>query len=247
MTLALISASIIGLILGLLGSGGSILTVPMLIFIAGRPEPLAFAESLAIVGIIAFMGALPYARQGYVDWQSALLFGLPGMAGAYGGAYLSYYLSAVLRLKLFAGVMIVMALLMIFPRSFWPTPARQTAGMTILEGLLLGGLAGCMGIGGGGLIVAALVLHHHLPMPMAVGTSLVIVTVNSAVGFARHLSTLEALHLTVSWGMIGAISSAGVLGSMAGSQLSAFIAPTRLKQLFGWNALAIGCYMLLAR
>ena len=246
--LALLGALFIGLSLGLLGSGGSILTLPMLILVLGRPEQLAFAESLAIVGVLATVGSLPYAAASTIDWQSVFFFGLPGMVGAYGGAAASYLISATLHLKLFALVMLIMAVMMLLPHSRCEhaSSSAQPRWMNALGGLLIGCLSGCMGIGGGSLIVSALVLYHHLPMPIAVGTSLVIIAMNASIGFAKHLMALHALHQEVSGEVIVTVSAAGIAGSFLGALLSKVIPPLRLRQLFGLNALAMGLYILFA-
>jgi len=107
MLLAWMGAILIGLALGMLGSGGSILTVPILVYLVGEPDKLAIAESLAIVGLIALVGAVPYALKGLIDWRNVLFFGLPGMAGTYLGAYLSQWLPGVWQLGLFALVMLL--------------------------------------------------------------------------------------------------------------------------------------------
>jgi len=112
MTLALLGALIIGLTLGLLGSGGSILTVPVLVYVLGHNGKVAIAESLAIVGGIAIAGMLPYARARQVDWRSVLFFGLPGMAGTYGGAWLARFISGPTQLVIFGCVMLAAAWMM---------------------------------------------------------------------------------------------------------------------------------------
>ncbi len=115
MIFAWIGAALIGLSLGLLGSGGSILTVPVLVYLVGEPEKLAIAESLAIVGGISLIGAIPYALKRQIDWRSVLWFGGPGVVGTYLGAALSVYLSGVVQLLLFAAVMLLAAVMMFRP------------------------------------------------------------------------------------------------------------------------------------
>ena len=109
---SVVGAILIGLTLGLLGSGGSILTVPVLVYLLGHQDKVAIAESLAIVGGIALAGMIPYARARLIDWRSVVLFGLPGMAGTYGGAWLARFVSGPAQLTLFAGVMLIAAWMM---------------------------------------------------------------------------------------------------------------------------------------
>ncbi|MEL6615065.1 MAG: sulfite exporter TauE/SafE family protein, partial [Bacteroidota bacterium] len=175
MLYALLGAVAIGLVLGLLGSGGSILTVPVLVYLAGHADKVAIAESLAIVGAIAAVGAMPYARQRLVDWHSVLYFGVPGILGTYAGAALSAFIPGAVQLALFAAVMILAAVLMFRGRKEVPEGEerpRQPLWLIAVEGLLVGVLTGLVGVGGGFLIVPALVLLGGLSMRVAVGTSL---------------------------------------------------------------------------
>ncbi len=247
MILALLGALAIGLSLGLLGSGGSILTVPVLVFILHTPEKPAFAESLAIVGCIALMGSIPYVWRKQVHWNSVLFFGLPGMLGAYLGGQGSYYISGSIQLMIFACVMLLVATMMLFgPSSFdkW-TPSRQAIWLTILEGFLVGGLACLIGIGGGFLIVPALVILTNLSMPLAIGTSLIIIAMNSFTGFIEQLTMLNSLKLDISWKIIGIISIIGILGSFAGSWIGKKVPQIYLRKVFGLSILAMSFYILL--
>ena len=164
--MAWLGALVVGLSLGLLGSGGSILTVPVLIFLVGEPEKVAIAESLAIVGGIALVGSLPFAVRKLIDWRSVAFFGVPGMAGAYLGALLSRYVSGGFQLALFALIMLVAAFFMFrppaVPRSAAAAPRRPWK--IGLDGLVVGVLTGFVGVGGGFLIVPALVLLGGLSM-----------------------------------------------------------------------------------
>lgn len=249
MILALLSALIVGISLGLLGSGGSICTVPVLVFILQRPEKVAIAESLAIVGSIAVVAAIPYILRTQVHWRSVLLFGLPGVGGAYFGGYESYYISGFIQLTIFALIMIVVAGIMLFgsPPVNQPTPYQQPPLLTILEGFLLGCMTGCIGVGGGFLIVPALVILNHLSMSFAIGTSLIIITMNAFTGFFRQLVVLDALQLNVDWRVIVVISIVGILGSLAGSSIGKNISQIYLRKIFGLNALAMGMYILFSR
>lgn len=180
---ALIGALLIGLSLGLLGSGGSILTVPVLVYLLEQPEKVAIAGSLAIVGAIAAVGSLPYARQYQVDWRSVAWFGIPGMAGTWLGALASQWIPGAAQLALFAVVMLLAAWLMARPPGLEPRSMDQRAAWKIIiDGLAVGLLTGLVGVGGGFLIVPALVLLGGLGMRVAVGTSLVIIALKSTTG-----------------------------------------------------------------
>jgi uncharacterized membrane protein YfcA len=246
MVLALLGALVIGISLGLLGSGGSILTLPVLVCILHRPEKLAIVESLAIVGCIALIGSIHYILSSQVDWKSVLFFGLPGMLGACAGAHASYYVSGTDQLTIFAFVMLGIAGKMIFASSSSETSSfpRYSIWLLIVEGFIVGCITGFIGIGGGFLIVPALALLSNLPMMLAIGTSLVIIAMNSFTGFIELLFTLDALHMQISWKIIGLISSVGIMGSFAGSFIAKKMSQMRLRQLFGLTVLVMGAYIL---
>lgn len=195
MILSWIGALMVGLSLGLLGSGGSILTVPVLIYLAGEQEKVAIAESLGIVGAISLAGFIPYALQNQVHWRSVILFGLPGMAGTYGGAMIAGFVSGTFQLLLFAFVMVLAAGMMFLDKEK-PTGPKGNVQIShaswkiILEGLAVGVLTGLVGVGGGFLIVPALILLGGLPMSLAVGTSLIIIALKSFSGFFKYMDVL---------------------------------------------------------
>lgn len=242
MILAWIGAALIGLSLGLLGSGGSILTVPVLVYLVGEPDKLAITESLAIVGSISLFGLLPYARKGLVDWRRFLWFGLPGMLGTVLGSTLSQHMSGAVQLTIFAVVMLLAAIMMFRP------PARDTGHapefkplMTALQGVSVGVLTGVVGVGGGFLIIPALVLLGKLPMQYAVGTSLAVITLNSYSGFAKHVSqTQEPLH----WNLILMFAAIGIAGSFVGSRLGGKVSNTALRRGFAVFLVVMGAYVL---
>ena len=240
-----LGALAIGLTLGLLGSGGSILTVPVLVYLAGEPEKVAIAESLAVVGAIAAFGALPYARQRQVDVRSVLLFGIPGIVGTYGGAALSRFVSGGVQLALFAGVMLVAAVLMLRGRAASDgTGRRQAAWILAVEGLAVGVLTGLVGVGGGFLIVPALVLLGGLPMRLAVGTSLVIIALKSFAGFYKYLDVLADTGLAVDWGLIGLLSAVGVVGAFVGNRISGRVPQASLRKGFAVFLVVMGVFIL---
>jgi uncharacterized membrane protein YfcA len=246
MLLALLGALIVGISLGVLGSGGSILTVPVLVFVLHRPEKLAIAESLFIVGMIALIGAIPYAKRGQIHWISVLFFGLSGMAGSYVGACCSYYLSGAVQLTLFAFVMLIVALVMLMN----PLPieknslAERSHWMMIGQGFFVGGLTGLIGVGGGFLLVPALVLLRRLPLSISIGTSLVIIAFNAFIGFGRQFMLLDALQSQLSWHTLIYFSIIGVSGSLIGGFITKKISQNRLKQVFGMGILLIGICIL---
>jgi uncharacterized membrane protein YfcA len=264
--LALLGALAIGLTLGLLGSGGSILTVPVLVYVVGVPEKAAIAESLAIVCLIAGGGVIPFVIRRLVSWSTVLLFSLPGMVGSYLGALAATRISARVQLILFAVLMLSAAGLMLrrsvahadtAPHNPTPGPRAQglavpgspEAGLTgvtaampkykqevetvIVQGFGIGVLTGLVGVGGGFLIVPALVLLVHLPMHMAVGTSLATITLNSAAGFYKHAQVLPSLHLQLDWHIITLFAALGVVGSLTGSAIARYVPHERLRRMFG--------------
>lgn len=246
MVFAFCGALAIGLSLGLLGSGGSILTVPILVFVLQRPDKLAVAESLAIVGTVALAGAIPYAARRLIHWRTVWIFGLSGVLGSYAGACLAHYLSGRTQFILFGVVMIVAASMMVKDRK-WIEPASDVQHPTwlmMLEGFLIGSLTGCIGVGGGFIIVPALVLLINLPMYLAIGTSLTIIAMNSMTGFVKQFLSLQQLDMQVSWAIIVIFSAVGILGTLLGSFLAKKIPQTRLRKLFGYMMLPLGLYIL---
>lgn len=256
MWIALIGALLVGLSLGLLGSGGSILTVPVLVYLVGEPDKVAIAESLGIVAAIAAAGALPYARQRTIDWRSVLFFGIPGIAGTYGGAWLSRFVSGPVQLVLFAGVMLLAAVLMYRRSTPRPTPTVSSAGgvtvaarkhaawKIMLEGVSVGVLTGLVGVGGGFLIVPALVLLGGLDMRRAVGTSLVIIALKSVAGYLKYLDVLADLGLAVNWEVVGLFAAVGIAGSFAGNWIGGRIPQHRLQRGFAVFLVVMGLWIL---
>lgn len=257
--IAFVGALLIGLTLGLLGSGGSILTVPVLVYLLGHQDKVAIAESLAVVGAIALAGFLPYAGARQVDWRSVAFFGLPGMAGTYAGAWLARFVPGAAQLVLFGGVMLAAAWLMFRNAARSTTsspvaasdrgndsshPARHPLWQIALEGVTVGILTGLVGVGGGFLIVPALVLLVGLPMRIAVGTSLAIIGLNSAVGFFKYLGVLEAAQLQVDWHTMGLFIAIGVGGTQAGRLLGKRLDQATLRKAFAVFLVVMGLFVL---
>ncbi len=246
MTLPWIGALLIGLTLGLLGSGGSILTVPVLVYLVGEPDKVAIAESLGIVTIISMVGAVPFALKKLVDWRSVLLFGIPGMAGAYGGAYLSKFMAGTTQLALFAAVMLLAAFMM-FRRSVpavFSDGSRHAAWKIVIEGLVVGALTGLVGVGGGFLIVPALVLLGGLPMHMAVGTSLAVIALKSISGFYKYIDVLKEAGESIDWPLVLIFGGIGIVGSFAGKKAGEYISQEHLKKGFAVFLVIMGVFIL---
>ena len=240
-----IGALLIGLTLGLLGSGGSILTVPVLVYLVGEPDKIAIAESLGIVTIISLVGGIPFALKKLIDWRSVLLFGIPGMAGAYGGAYLSKFMPGSVQLLLFAGVMLLAAVMMF--RRASPSKAsgtRHAAWKIGLEGFVVGVLTGLVGVGGGFLIVPALVLLGGLPMHLAVGTSLAIIALKSISGFYKYIDVLQDAGQSIDWSLVLLFGAIGIAGSILGKMVGERISQEHLKKGFAVFLVVMGVFIL---
>jgi len=256
MVFAILGALAVGLSLGIFGSGGSILTVPVLIYLLHHEDKVAIAESLGIVGAIALIGVLPYAKAKLVDWRVALVFGVPGMAGTYLGAWLAAFVAGYLQLLVFAVVMLLAARQM-WKRSREPeiplraedgagiaTPAHSRSALKIItDGLGVGVLTGFVGVGGGFLIVPALVILCGLSMRRAVATSLVIIALKSAVGFWKYLGVLESLGGAVDWQTIGLFSAIGIVGSFVGKSLNNRLNQKALQRGFAVFLVVMACFI----
>ncbi len=235
-----------GLALGLLGSGGSILTVPILVYLLGQEEKTAIAGSLAIVGAIALIGGTRAAVRRRVDWRSVFLFGIPGMAGTVGGAWLAHFVSGELQLAVFALFMLGAAGYMLRrgPAADGEPRGRQSPLRLAVQGIGVGVATGFVGIGGGFLIVPALVLVGGLPMHLAIGTSLMIISINAFTGFFRYLPALAALGLSLDWRVIVPFVLVGGAGSLVGGRLGASMPQRTLRRIFGFALIGIGLLVL---
>lgn len=235
----------IGISLGLLGSGGSILTVPVLVYLLGQDEKVAIAGSLFIVGNIALAGSLQFVRVGFIHWRSVATFGLPGMAGTYIGAALAAYVSGLMQLALFAVVMLLASYFMLRPIRLTDEPHSPRAVWKIAgDGLAVGIITGLVGVGGGFLIVPALVLLGGLSMHQAVATSLVIIALKSYSGFYKYLDVLHEQDLDLDWPVLALVTVLGIGGSVLGSRLARRIHQDRLKRWFGYFLILMGIYIL---
>ena len=244
MLLAWFGAIAIGLSLGLLGSGGSIITVPVLVYLVGQPEKVAIAGSLGVVGAVALTGALQNAARGTVDWRSVLWFGLPGMAGTYLGAWLSGYVSGALQLIVFSIVMLAASVMMFRRGGYEPAGGMRPAVSVVADGLAVGTLTGFVGVGGGFLILPALVLLGGLSMHRAIGTSLAIISLNALTGFFKHLHVLATQDLTLDWRVLGLFALLGAAGSMVGSHFAGRVPQAALRRVFAVFLVLMAAFIL---
>lgn len=235
----------IGVSLGLLGSGGSILTVPVLVYLLGQDEKVAIAGSLFVVGSIALFGSLQYLRLGLIAWRSVVVFGVPGMLGTYSGAWAAEFVSGLTQLTLFALVMLAASYMMLRPVDLDRAPVAARAAWKIaLDGLIVGVVTGLVGVGGGFLIVPALVLLGGLSMHHAVATSLVIIALKSFSGFFKYLDVLAGQSLALDWRTLFIVTALGTAGSFAGGQIAHRMPQAKLKRGFGYFLIVMGIYIL---
>jgi uncharacterized protein len=226
-----------GLALGLLGGGGSILAVPIFKYVLGFGAKEAIASSLAVVGLTSLSGVASHWREGNIKLRVALDFGLPAAAGAFLGAkVLAGFLSGAAQLALFAAIMLLAAFFM-FRDNDEPAEEkeedklkggsipRKTLMFLAMVGVGVGILTGLVGVGGGFLIVPALVLLGKVPMKQAVGTSLLVIAANSFSGFLGYLGTVE-----FQWGLLAIFTALAVAGSFVGVRLIRYIPPENLKK-----------------
>jgi uncharacterized membrane protein YfcA len=244
----LLIAALMGISLGLLGGGGSILAVPILKYALGFGAKEAIASSLAVVGATSLFGAVSHWREGRVRWRTGLVFGLVAMAGAYLGAeYLAPFLGGATQLALFGVVMLVAAFLVFregesardAPGTEKGTLARTYLLLLFAVGGAVGILTGLVGVGGGFLIVPALVLLAKVPMKEAVGTSLLVIALNSFAGFAGYLG-----EVSFQWGLMVLFAALAVAGSFAGTYLVRFVPQGALKRSFAVFLIVMAAFIL---
>jgi hypothetical protein len=253
-----LASVLIGISLGLIGGGGSILTVPVLVYLFGLDVFLATEYSLFIVGISSVVGSFSYFKKRLVNFKTALIFGVPSIISIFlTRNYILPLIPAevvkvssfvvtkdILLLLIFAGLMILASYKMIQKNTEcqFETPAFQK-NRTLLaagEGSVVGILTGLVGAGGGFMIIPALVNLLKTPMKTAIGTSLVIISLNSLIGFFSSMNAVK-----IDWKLLTAISSIAIVGIIIGSQLSKKIDGKKLKPAFGWFILVMGIYIII--
>lgn len=242
-TLAVVLALsvLVGVSLGVLGGGGSILTVPILVYVAGMDAKQAIASSLFVVGVTSAAGAISHARAGRVKWRTGVLFGAAGLVGGFLGGMLGGHLPGDLLLFAFALMMLAASAAMIRGRRIDETKQQEELPVfrALLIGLAVGLVASLVGAGGGFLVVPALALLGGLPMAVAVGTSLLVIAMNSLGGLAGYLSSVQ-----LDWGLVLAVTAAAVLGSLVGGRFVGRIPEAALRKGFGWFVLVMGAVVL---
>ncbi len=246
----MLSAAVFGLVvgglLGLVGGGGSILAVPALVYGVGLQLAAAIPTSLVVVGASSAVAVLPRLRGG-VNWRLAVIIGAAGTATAYLGTYVNRLLDSKVLLLAFAVIMVFAGIRMMLPsRTAGGSCALPGGGIhwrsclpkAIATGAVVGFLTGLLGVGGGFLIVPALTLVLGLPMAVTVGTSLVIIVINSIAGFAAHLGNLQ-----LDWGVTAAFAIAAMVASLIAGRLGAGIRDKHLKRGFGVLVLVVAVYV----
>jgi len=244
LVVALALAVLVGVSLGMLGGGGSILTVPILTYVAGFEPQQAISASLFIVGVTSAVSVLHHARVGRVRWRTGLIFGIAGMAGAFTGGIVGGYIPGTVLMMLFAAMMVATATAMIRGRKnistrLLPEPATLPVIRIVRDGFLVGIAAGLVGAGGGFLIVPALTLLGGLPVAVAVGTSLLVIAMQSSAGLVAHLFTVD-----LPWPTVLAFTGIAVAGSFLGAALAGRIPERALRTAFGIFVLVIGAFVL---
>jgi len=267
--LGYIGAILMGLSLGLIGGGGSILTVPILVYLFQVDAVLATAYSLFIVGLTSLVGSVSHVKLGNIHWRTAVVFGIPSIISVFltrsylvpripdpiftlgqdpsGGAAF-VMTKAVGLMVLFAIIMVMAAYSMIKPSNKSAVASGVSADvepqfnypLILAEGAIVGVVTGLVGAGGGFLIIPALVLLAKLPMKQAVGTSLMIIAAKSLIGFVGDMRGNEV----IDWSFLATFSSIAVVGILLGSWLSKRIPGEKLKPAFGWFVLVMGTYII---
>lgn len=254
--LVILAGAITGIVLGLFGSGGSIIAMPALMYLLDVAPKSAIAMSMGIVAVTATISGWDNWRRGNVEIKVAAMFGLFGVAGTYAGARLGVYTPVVVQLVLFALVMYAAAWKML-SRKKQPQAALAVVGGPVvtvdemavikahmghiaLHGVGVGVLTGLVGVGGGFLIVPALVLLSGMPMKIAIGTSLVIVAAKSYAGFVGYMGAVP-----VDWVMMGSFTLLTVAGSFAGTRIAHRFSQERLKKSFAIFLIIVATYIII--
>ncbi|HEY9629336.1 MAG TPA: sulfite exporter TauE/SafE family protein [Coleofasciculaceae cyanobacterium] len=247
----------IGISLGLLGGGGSVLALPVLVYVMGVAPKPAIAMTLIIVGSVSLLGSIPHARRGNLNFKAAGIFGSATMIGAYLGARVATlpFITSGIQMVLFGLSMLVAASLMIY-RSAKAKPEASEDELAAIqyikpackycwlwlmtEGMAVGVLTGLVGVGGGFAIVPALVLLGNIPMRQAIGTSLLIIACNSAAGLLGYLG-----HISLDWTLTVSFTFLAGCGTVIGAYLAQFVSAKQLQKSFGYFLLAVATFVLI--
>ena len=235
-------AIVIGFTLGTLGGGGSILTVPVFVYALGYDPKLAIAMSLPVVGTAALVGVVSHWRAGHVRLQTAAIFGAVAMVGSYAGATASQWLTGRVQLLILGGVMLAAAVAMFRHAAGVATDESAAPPhrlLMLVVGFGVGLLTGVIGIGGGFLIVPALVILGRVPMKAAVGTSLLVIAMNSLSGYLGHSG-----HVTLPWPFIARFTATAVVGIVTGAALVKHVPTRQLKRAFSLLLVVLGVLIL---
>lgn len=247
-------ALVVGVLLGTLGGGGSILAVPVLIYISGLDEKLAVVSSLIIVGVASLVSAWPHNRAGNMALRTGIIFAIGSALGAFGGAQLQPLVNEAITLILFACVMLAASVVMFRPNrnDLDDVPPARPFWIILLQGLGVGVLTGLVGVGGGMAIVPALLMISRLKMKRAIGTSLLVIGLNSASAFAGYFiqrGVLVQLETT----MIGSIplfpyilimTAATSAGALVGTALARRVEGSVLQRAFGALLIGVAAFLL---
>lgn len=238
----------IGLLLGLTGGGGSILTVPLLVYVVGLDAKTAIVTSMLIVGVTSLAALLSHSRAGHVDWRTGAMFGAAGMGGAYTGGAVAQYIADALLLLLFAAVMVSSGLAMLrricseqSTDSMPKAPRERRVGRVLADGFGVGVVTGLVGAGGGFLVVPALALLGGLPMYTAVGTSLLVIAMNCTAGIASYALTS---HVPLDVESAAVISVLSIAGTVFGTRLARSISAVQLQRGFGVFVLVVAAILI---
>ena len=246
-------AIFIGLAVGILGGGGSILTTPLLVYVMGFDTKDAIAASLFVVAVTSAFGLIAHARGHRVRWRTGLIFGGAGMVGAFIGGQVGVHLPSAVLMAAFAVMMGVTAIAMIRVRTKITVSAHKGLPLfrILLDGAVVGFVTGLVGAGGGFLVVPALAILGGMPMPMAVGTSLLVVMMKSTAGFLGYavkfgngtfVSWNPAIH--INWLVTIVIAIGAVAGALVGSSFVGRVHPDRLRKAFGWFVLVMAFFII---
>jgi uncharacterized membrane protein YfcA len=236
---------IVGIVLGLLGGGGSILAVPIFLYVFRVDPKPAIAMSLAVVGMSAFVGFLGHWRQGSVNLRVGLPFGVVAMAAAFATARVSDRVPEVVQLTLFAAFAFTAAIVMLFdslrptPRDVAPGAAPHFTPVLAVEAMGVGALTALIGAGGGFVIVPALVYLAGVPVKKAVGSSLLIITLNALSGFVGYIGQVP-----IDWTLVGLFTGVAAVGALVGTRLNRHVSQMRIKQGFALLILILGGYLV---